>query len=123
MYVLLLQRQLIAQKMKQKRQTGAGGMVQASNISSAGLTGRTAVWQSDLHGMIWMHYTQLHRNLFFHAIMPMCYTLRVFIHSLLTGYDGPLQYSMIPGNPDTLPGNRTMETDMTTGIIFYINST
>lgn len=36
--------------MKQKRQTGAGGMVQASNISSATLGGRSAGWQRDLRG-------------------------------------------------------------------------
>ncbi|XP_011502057.1 PREDICTED: protein king tubby [Ceratosolen solmsi marchali] len=83
------QRQLIAQKMRQKRQTGASGMIQASN-ASAQFTGRSTVWQNELHG-----------------------------------YDGPLQYTMIPGNPDTttLAENRTMETDITTDIstdgIFY----
>ncbi|XP_015119226.1 protein king tubby [Diachasma alloeum] len=35
------QRQLLAEKMKQKRQSGAGGMVQASNISSAHKTHST----------------------------------------------------------------------------------
>lgn len=35
--------------MKQKRQTGAGGMVQASHISSAQLTGRSG-WQNDIQG-------------------------------------------------------------------------
>ncbi|XP_058806908.1 protein king tubby isoform X1 [Phymastichus coffea] len=44
------QRQLIAQKMKQKRQTGAGGMIQASNVSSAQLTGRSSAWQHAIHG-------------------------------------------------------------------------
>ena len=41
------------------------------------------------------------------------------LYLLLAGYDGPLQYSMIAGNPDvsTLPENRTMETDITTGTV------
>ena len=40
------QRQLIAQKMKQKRQSGAGGMVQASNISSTQLTSHSTKWMN-----------------------------------------------------------------------------
>ncbi|KAL7289908.1 hypothetical protein TKK_0016298 [Trichogramma kaykai] len=44
------QRQLIALKQKQKRQTGAGGMVQASNISSAQRNSRSAAWQHEVHG-------------------------------------------------------------------------
>ncbi|XP_012273640.1 protein king tubby isoform X2 [Orussus abietinus] len=47
------QRQLIAQKMKQKRQSGAGGMVQASNISSTQLTSHSTKWMNpnkELHG-------------------------------------------------------------------------
>ncbi|XP_008206455.1 protein king tubby isoform X1 [Nasonia vitripennis] len=45
--------------------------------------------------------------------------------SHVAGYDGPLRYSIFPGNPDTstLPGNRTMETDGTTDVssegVFY----
>ncbi|XP_034948546.1 protein king tubby [Chelonus insularis] len=38
------QRQLIAQKMKQKRQTGAGGMVQASGIQGTQLRSQSAKW-------------------------------------------------------------------------------
>ena len=52
LFFILFQRQLIAQKMKQKRQTGAGGMIQASNISSAQLSGRSSAWQNELHGIV-----------------------------------------------------------------------
>ncbi|XP_011296771.1 protein king tubby isoform X2 [Fopius arisanus] len=38
------QRQLLAEKMKQKRQSGAGGMVQASNIPSAQYKSHSAKW-------------------------------------------------------------------------------
>lgn len=41
--------------MKQKRQTGASGMVQASNISSAQLTSHSTKWinpNKELHGSI-----------------------------------------------------------------------
>jgi len=51
----LIQRQLIAQKMKQKRQTGASGMVQASNVSSTQLTYHSNKWTNsnkELHGNI-----------------------------------------------------------------------
>ncbi|KAJ8675288.1 hypothetical protein QAD02_011074 [Eretmocerus hayati] len=85
------QRQLIAQKMKQKRQSGAGGMIQASNVSSAQLSGRSGGWQHEMHG-----------------------------------YDGSIHYStMIPGHPEanTLPVNRTIETDITADLsaegVFY----
>lgn len=47
------QRQLIAQKMKQKRQTGASGMVQASNLSATQLTSHSTKWlnpNKELHG-------------------------------------------------------------------------
>ncbi|XP_066586249.1 protein king tubby [Prorops nasuta] len=47
------QRQLIVQKMKQKRQTGAGGMVQASNISTTQLTSHSTKWMNPdkiIHG-------------------------------------------------------------------------
>ncbi|XP_014211117.1 protein king tubby [Copidosoma floridanum] len=55
------QRQLIAQKMKQKRQTGAGGMVQASNISSATLGRRSSGWQHELQG---------YDGSFYHGMFP-----------------------------------------------------
>ncbi|XP_015603772.1 protein king tubby isoform X2 [Cephus cinctus] len=72
------QRQLIAQKMKQKRQSGAGGMVQSSNISSTQLTSHSTKWMN-------------------------------------ASYDGPLQFSMLPSNPDIGLGheNKTMDTDLT----------
>lgn len=69
---LLLQRQLIAQKMKQKRQTGAGGMVQASNISSAQLSGRSSAWQHELYGNdanLWLHRIAFPFFHFFSAVL------------------------------------------------------
>lgn len=49
--------------MKQKRQTGASGMVQASNISSAQLTSHSNKWMNpnkELHGsmQIWVYNCQ-----------------------------------------------------------------
>ncbi|XP_043266948.1 protein king tubby [Venturia canescens] len=47
------QRQLIAQKMKQKRQSGAGGMVQASNVPGVQLNSHSTKWMNpsnELHG-------------------------------------------------------------------------
>lgn len=61
------------------------------------------------------------------------YLFLIIFCSNIPGYNGPLHYSMIPGNPDTstLPENRTMETDITTGslskiyhkiiLLFYFN--
>ncbi|XP_046748157.1 protein king tubby isoform X1 [Diprion similis] len=77
------QRQIIAQKMKQKRQSGAGGMVQASNISSS---------QYSSHSTKWLNPNrELH------------------------GYDGPMQFTMSPSNPDmgVLQENKTMESEVT----------
>lgn len=44
--------------MKQKRQTGAGGMIQASHISSAQLTGRSG-WQNDIQGIYSIYFSLL----------------------------------------------------------------
>lgn len=47
------QRQIIAQKMRQKRQTGAAGMVQASAIPGATFISPTGKWvapANDIHG-------------------------------------------------------------------------
>ncbi|XP_012255738.2 protein king tubby [Athalia rosae] len=77
------QRQIIAQKMKQKRQSGAGGMVQASNISSTTYNSHSTKW--------------LNPNRELH------------------GYDGPMQFTMSPGNPDigVLQENRGIESEVT----------
>ncbi|XP_015185008.1 PREDICTED: protein king tubby isoform X1 [Polistes dominula] len=89
------QRLLIAQKMKQKRQTGAGGMVQASNISTTQLTSHNMKWinpNKELHGKI--------------------------------GYDGPLHFTMSQANPDigTFSENKPIETEISEAsseIAFY----
>ncbi|XP_014605187.1 protein king tubby isoform X2 [Polistes fuscatus] len=88
------QRLLIAQKMKQKRQSGAGGMVQASNISTTQLTSHNMKWinpNKELHGKI--------------------------------GYDGPLHFTMSQANPDigTFSENKPIETEISASseIAFY----
>lgn len=84
---IVLQRQLMEQKMKQKRQSA--GMIQASDIRSASAKNRTSnPNKRELHGI----------NL--ESANCIYNTLIIGLFNLI-GYDGPLQYTMNnDNNPD-----------------------
>jgi len=92
------------QKMRQKRQTP--GMVQASDVRTVsakgqnGFQSRTTSASSrgrELHGMPELNTFFINSDIY----IQLRYQLnnRVFT---LAGYDGPLQYTMTPGNPDSV---------------------
>lgn len=99
--------------MKQKRQTGAGGMVQASNISSTQLTSHSTKWMNpnkELRG----NFNMLCKNGY-----NRMYTSQLKILFPI-GYDGPLQFNMSQTSPElsSFTENKDLETRINGMLIF-----